>query len=205
MRIVLSVLLAMLACAQPRANVQSSIGETAVGDVRVTELANGIYAAIRTEPLSLAVNANSLFIVNSDHVVVVDAQFTRKATQENLAALRRITKKPVRFVINTHWHDDHLAGNQVYRDSFPEVRFIAHPDTRTDLIEKGRPNRDQQVKFAGPAADRFERLLHLGLGADSAATTPAEEAALTSAVRIIRRYLAENSGYRETLPDSLVA
>jgi hypothetical protein len=40
----------------------------AVGNVIVTPLGSGIYAATRTEPLGIAVNANSLFIVNDDHV-----------------------------------------------------------------------------------------------------------------------------------------
>jgi glyoxylase-like metal-dependent hydrolase (beta-lactamase superfamily II) len=175
-----------------------------VGDVTVTPLGNGVFAAIRSEPLGLAVNANSLFIVNDSDVVVVDAQFTRKATFEDLAALRRITPNPVRFVISTHWHDDHLAGDQVYQDSFPVVRFIAHPNTKADLVERGRPNREAQVRYAPAAADRIERLLGLGLGMDSAKASDAEAASLSSAVRIMRQYLAENLGYREVLPDSLV-
>jgi glyoxylase-like metal-dependent hydrolase (beta-lactamase superfamily II) len=173
-----------------------------VGHVVVSPLGSNVYAAIRSEPLGLAVNANSLFIVNDDHVVVVDAQFTREATQENIAALRRITSKPVRYVINTHWHDDHVAGNQTYRDSFPDVRFIAHANTRTDLIELGRRNRTGQVQGAPPVLDRFERLLGMGLGADSTPATDMERASLSSAVRIMRRYIAENAGYREVLPDS---
>jgi glyoxylase-like metal-dependent hydrolase (beta-lactamase superfamily II) len=174
-----------------------------VGNVVVTPLGSGVYAAIRSEPLALAVNANSLFIVNSDHVVVVDAQFTRAATLENLAALRRITTKPVRYVINTHWHDDHVAGDQVYRDTFPSVRFIAQTNTRTDLIERGRPNRSGQVAGAPPALDRFEHLLGMGLGGDSTPATAAERASLSSAIRIMRQYVAENPGYREVLPDSV--
>lgn len=173
-----------------------------VGNVVVTPLGSNIYAAIRSEPLGLAVNANSLFIVNDDHVVVVDAQFTREATQENIAALRRITSKPVRYVINTHWHDDHVAGNQTYRDTFPDARFIAHTNTRTDLIELGRRNRSGQVQGAPPALDRFDRLLGMGLGADSMLATDTERASLSSAVRIMRRYITENAGYREVLPDS---
>ena len=197
--------LALAACAQaPRGSSPETAAPIAVGNVRVTPVANGVFAAIRTEPLSLAVNSNSLFIVNSDHVVVVDAQFTREATAENIAALRTITNKPVRYVVNTHWHDDHVAGNQVYQDSFPGVRFIAHRDTRMELIDKGRPNRTGQVRGAGPAADRFARLLAMGLGGDSTPATPVESAALSSAVSIIRKYIAENEGYREVLPDSLV-
>lgn len=175
-----------------------------LGHVVVTPVGHDVYAAIRTEPLSLAVNANSLFIVTDDGVVVVDAQFTRAATLETLAALRRITSKPVRYVINTHWHDDHLAGNQVYRDSFPGVRFIAQQNTATDIVEKGRPNRGQQIQFAPAGADHFEQLLNLGLGGDSTPATPAERDALTSAVAIIRQYVVEHPGFREILPDTTV-
>ena len=176
--------------------------QVTVGNVVVTPLGSNVFAAIRTEPLGLAVNANSLFIVNDDHVVVVDAQFTRQATHENLAALRRITTKPVRYVINTHWHDDHVAGTQVYRDTFPNVRVIAHANTRVDLVEKGRTNRKQQVEFAPPALDRYEKLLAMGLGGDSTPSTETERASLSSAVRIMRQYVTENSGYREVLPDT---
>ena len=175
-----------------------------VGGVGIVPLGSGVFAAIRDEPLGLAVNANSLFIVNDSDVVVVDAQFTRQATLEDLAALRRLTPLPVSFVINTHWHDDHVAGNQVYADSFPGVRFLAQANTRTDLVERGRPNRDAQVRFAPAAADRIERMLALGLAPDSSKLVDGEGASLSSAVRIVRQYVAEHAGFREVLPDSLV-
>jgi glyoxylase-like metal-dependent hydrolase (beta-lactamase superfamily II) len=193
----------LLAACAPHTSPSPSVDQPfTLGHVIVTPLGNSVYAATRAEPLALAVNANSLFIVNDDHVVVVDAQFTREATAENIAALRRITGKPVRFVINTHWHDDHVAGNQVYRDSFPGVRFIATANTRQDLIDLGRPNRTGQVQGAPPLLDRFDRLLAMGLGADSAAATQMERESLSSAVRVMRQYIAENAGYREVLPDS---
>jgi cyclase len=201
-RLLVASALALAACA-PRAPSPSIEQPITVGNVVVSAIAPNVYAAIRSEPLGLAVNANSLFIVNDDHVVVVDAQFTREATQENIAALRRLTTKPVRFVINTHWHDDHVAGNQTYRDTFPNVRFIAHANTRTDLVERGRPNRSGQVQGAPPALDRFDRLLAMGLGADSTPATEMERASLSSASRIMRRYVAENAAYREVLPDSV--
>ncbi|MBX3174479.1 MAG: MBL fold metallo-hydrolase [Gemmatimonadaceae bacterium] len=174
-----------------------------VGDVVVTEVAPDVYAAIRQEPLGLAVNANSLFIVGDEGVVVVDAQFTRRATLENLAALRQVTGKPVRYVVHTHWHDDHVAGAQVYRDSFPGVRFLAHANTKRDMVALGRENREQQVRYAPAAADRFERLLAMGLGGDSTAVTRAEELALSSSVRIIREYVAETADFVEILPETL--
>src|SRR6185503_20486291 len=86
---------------------------------KIVKVGNGVYAAIRTEPPGLTVNANIVFIVNDDDVVVVDTTLTPGTARETIAALKRITNKPVRYVINTHWHDDHIMGNQAYREAFP--------------------------------------------------------------------------------------
>ncbi len=163
--------------------------------LELVRLGSDVYAAIRKDPLSLAVNSNSLIVVRNRDVVVVDAQFTRAATQETIAAIRRITGKPVAYVINTHWHDDHVAGDQVYRDSFPGVRFVMQENTAADLVTLGAPNRKQQVEGAPPVADRLERLLSMGLGLDSTPATPMERSALESAIRIARQYVKEAPGF----------
>jgi len=115
----------------------------------IQKLAEGVYAVMRREPAGLAVHANNVFIVNDDDVVVVDTSQSLALTKDIIAALRQITPKPVRFVINTHWHDDHYIGNQVYRDAFPGVEFIAHAATLTDYPADGVPNR-QQMKAGIP-------------------------------------------------------
>jgi glyoxylase-like metal-dependent hydrolase (beta-lactamase superfamily II) len=193
---------AMLACGGAPA-VTATDG-TQFPNTEVVRLDQGVYAAVRREPLGLAVNANSLLLVRDTDVVVVDAQFTRAATRETIAALRTITDKPVRYVITTHWHDDHVAGNQVYRDSFPGVRFVMHANTAADLVAVGAPNRTATVEGAPPLADRYERLLGMGLGIDSTPASPAESASVTSAIRIIRAYIAEDSGYRAIPADDTV-
>jgi glyoxylase-like metal-dependent hydrolase (beta-lactamase superfamily II) len=132
--------------------------------------------------------------------VVVDAQFTRAATLEVLAALRRITPKPVRYVVNTHWHDDHVFGNQVYRDSFPDVQFIAQDNTREDLATLGRTNRQGQVSGGPGALSAFQSLLDHGLALDSSRASPSDSAAMLSTISIARQYLAEMAEFRETLP-----
>jgi cyclase len=92
----------------------------------VVKVADGIYAALRKEPPGFAVESNSVFIVCEEDVIVVDAQSNYASTREVLAALRGVTNKPVRYVINTHWHDDHIVGNRVYAEAFPGLEFIAH-------------------------------------------------------------------------------
>ncbi len=183
----------------PQGNLRNGLSFAVADSVHRVDLAsfgNGVYAAIRREPLGLAVNANSMIVVGSEAVLVVDAQFTREATLETLKAIRSVTTKPVRYVVNTHWHDDHLAGNQVYRDSFPEVQFVMHENTRADVVSLGGPNREGTRGGAPPLIARYDRLLASGLGADSLPVSNGERESLSSALRIIKQYLAEQSSFR---------
>ena len=175
-----------------------------VSHFHVETLADGVYAVVRDDPIGFGQNANSLVVVGDRDVVVVDAQFTRAATLQTIAAIRRLTPKPVAYVINTHWHDDHLAGDQVYRDSFPNVRFVMHANTQADLVALGRPNRAQQLEGAPPYMNHIEHLLSLGLGGDSTPVSPDERAALTAALGIVREYIAEAPGFREMAADDTV-
>lgn len=107
------------------------------GGFDVQKLDDGVYAVVRKEPPGFAFESNSVFIIGASDVVVVDSQSNFIATRAVLAALRNLTDKPVRYVINTHWHFDHVTGNQVYREAFPGVQFIAHTSMREDLLTLG--------------------------------------------------------------------
>ncbi|MBV9880337.1 MAG: MBL fold metallo-hydrolase [Gemmatirosa sp.] len=179
---------ALLGAAQPPRNYD------------LQQVGDGVYALVRRDPEAFANNANSLIVVGDRDVIVVDAQFTRAATLETLAAIRGLTRKPVRYVVDTHWHDDHAAGNQVYRDTFPAVEFVAQANTREDLATLGAENRKGQLAAVKPYVARLRRLLAQGLGGDSTPTTARERAALESTIAIAERYAAEAPGFRETLP-----
>ncbi|HKS27175.1 MAG TPA: MBL fold metallo-hydrolase [Pyrinomonadaceae bacterium] len=107
----------------------------------VQKLSEGVYAVVRREPPGLMFDANNLFIIGERDVIVVDSNFSLASTREVLAALKKLTDKPVRYVVNTHWHDDHITGNQVYRDAFPSVEFIGHESAVRDMAETGAKNR----------------------------------------------------------------
>ena len=63
--------------------------------------------------------------------------------REDIAQIRQWTDKPVRYLLNTHFHDDHHNGNKTYMDAFPALAIIAHEETRKDmdLIEPGNVER----------------------------------------------------------------
>lgn len=115
-------LAALAACLLPGLLGAAITGE----EFSVTRLADTVFAIVRNDPPGFAVESNSGFVVCANQVVVIDAQSNDATTSRVLAAIRRHTDKPVRYVINTHWHDDHIVGNRIYRDAFPSVQFIAN-------------------------------------------------------------------------------
>lgn len=86
----------------------------------------GVYAAI-DGPHHMA-GSNAGFVIGDDGVLVVDAFFTAEAAKALVGAIRRLTPKPIRYVVNTHYHLDHTGGDQVFRDAGAII--IAHRNVR---------------------------------------------------------------------------
>src|SRR3954454_7643173 len=81
---------------------------------RLQQVASGVYAAIDLEARS---GANAGFVIGDDGVAVIDSFQYPKAAARLLAEIRRLTPLPVRYLINTHHHIDHVAGNGVFRSA----------------------------------------------------------------------------------------
>jgi len=58
--------------------------------------------------------ANAGFVVGDDGVLVIDSFENETAAKALLAQIRTLTKQPIKFVVNTHYHLDHVAGNRVF-------------------------------------------------------------------------------------------
>ena len=111
---------AMLAVAGPAAAQASPLPFT------LKQLAPGVYAAIDGPEHKAGSNAG--FVIGDDGVLVVDALFTPDAARALVAEIRRLTPKPIRYVVNTHYHADHSGGDQVLRDAGAII--IAHRNVR---------------------------------------------------------------------------
>ncbi|GAB3251332.1 MBL fold metallo-hydrolase [Chitinimonas naiadis] len=133
----------------------------------LVKLTDGVYATARKELPGFAVESNSVFIINEQDVVVVDAQSNLAATREVVAALRTLTDKPVRYVVNTHWHDDHIVGNAIYQEQYPGVEFIGHAKARHYLQDAGlkareRFHRDDIPQFSAMLRESLKQGKTLG-------------------------------------------
>lgn len=127
----------------------------------VEPVAPGDYAHFGQVALTTPENAGDIanlgVIVGDDAVAVVDTGGSVEVGRALLEAIRRLTGKPVRYVINTHEHPDHVFGNAAF--AAPGVTFVGHHNLPQELEARGpfylRSFRDQ----LGPAAIAEVRII----------------------------------------------
>ena len=99
------------------------------------KVADGVYAAV-AEP-AYKVNSNTAIIESDDGLMVVDTHSKPSAARVIVEQLREMTSKPVRYVVNTHFHWDHWHGNEVYPAAYPGAEIVTNQLTREAMVRKG--------------------------------------------------------------------
>jgi glyoxylase-like metal-dependent hydrolase (beta-lactamase superfamily II) len=94
------------------------------GAHRFEKVADGIFYA--TASGTMSVGSNSPIIVSGDEALVIDSETSPAAGRALVADVKAVTPKPVRVVVDSHYHYDHAFGNQVFG---PEVEIIGHDNT----------------------------------------------------------------------------
>ena len=163
------------------------------GDARfdVTKVADGVYAAVAAP--AYKVNCNTAIIESDDGVVIVDTHSKPSAARVIVDRIRAITPKPVRYVINTHFHWDHWHGNEVYPKAYPGAEIVTNQITREAMRQKGLKRIDDHRRQVPAEIARLEADL-------AAAGAPAERQRLAADVRLAKAYLAEVRTLQPALP-----
>lgn len=118
---------------------------------KIKKINEGVYMAYRTEPLRKFVEGNVTIIINEKDVILVDGGGSSTSAKNIIAEVKKLTRNPIRYVINTHPHADHTLGNGEYIKSIPGVEIISHSYTQKNV-------RDNQPAYIESFSKNFEEL-----------------------------------------------
>ena len=143
---------------------------------QIFTLTDGVYVIRHKDPFPGWVHGNTTVIVGERQVLVVDSCQTLSAAQEDIQQIRKWTNKPVGFLLNTHWHQDHNGGNKAYLDAFPAIAIVAHSETRA-MTDRTSPNlRADMLKQAKDLQTQLRKRLESGKGPDGDPLTDQKKA-----------------------------
>ena len=156
------------------------------------EIVGGVWAAIAPGTNGVAVS-NAAIIDLGDKTVVVDTFMTRRAAEEMAAEVLRLTGRAPYLVVNSHWHTDHVGGNQAFAD----VPIVGTRRMLELIMEDAPSTRDQFVARAEAIATAAANLA-------ASASTPEEESQAEGTMALAEALTADADGYQLTLPDLLI-
>jgi glyoxylase-like metal-dependent hydrolase (beta-lactamase superfamily II) len=86
--------------------------------------------------LNSIVSGNVIAVIGDESVLVFDSGHHPLVTRRIVADLGRLTDRPVKYLVVSHWHDDHWVGNSEFADRYPGLQVIAHEFTARLMDER---------------------------------------------------------------------
>jgi glyoxylase-like metal-dependent hydrolase (beta-lactamase superfamily II) len=137
--------------------------------IEIKAIGPGVYAAL--DGADHRAGSNAGFIIGDNGVLVIDSFFNPEATRAMVAEIHKLTPQPIRYVVNTHYHIDHVAGDQVLRDAGAviiaqsHVRAWIHADNLHLLGDRVTPALKAQIAALPEPDIDVDRDLTIWLGA----------------------------------------
>lgn len=156
---------------------------------RMEKINDHVYAFIGSDPTLDWVDGNSYAILTDDGVFVVDSHQPPIVAEANIAEIRKVTDKPIKYLLNTHWHGDHNTGNFVFKREYPGIQIIAHTKTREILTRRmpqwvDEARNGEYTKYI----NMFDSLLAVGKGFSGRALNATDSLRLRKCNELLHRY-----------------
>ncbi len=178
----LCVVLAILSFAVP------AFAEEPLFDLN--EVADGVYIALAR--LKHGVISNAAVIILEDGVLIVDTHSRPSTAYSLIDQIKTVTDKPVRWVVNTHFHADHFRGNAAYLQTYPQgLEIISSESARQSILNRGLPRIKADISRQNKRIESVKREL-----ADTTDPDRQDE---------LKQNISQSEQYREELKDMLPA
>jgi cyclase len=208
--ILIAIVIAVaIGSAQPYAS-RTAAAPKAEDDFQLIKVADGVYAAI-AKPGGLA-SGNTGFVIGDEGVLIFDTFFTPAALEELIAEIQVLTKLPIKFAVNSHYHLDHTGGNQVLVargvpiiahdnvlkwQTTKNKRFLQTPEElqkrRADAVKQLSEIPEEQKDKRAPLERQIRRF-------DAMMTIKLTNPTVTFGSGIVRLYLGKREVVLATLP-----
>ena len=166
----------------------------------VKQVAPGVWGLIVKQGTTLAVS-NAAVIELGDKALVVDSHLTPSAAREASRIIAALTgNKPVRYLVNTHWHPDHVQGNSTYSMAFPAaIDIVSHVNTRRDILAREIPFIQDQKKILPTQIADMKQQLAIGM-TEGKPMTDAQKNQLQNRIKQAETLLSEIQNLEISLP-----
>ncbi len=126
------------------------VGSNAMAELQLQKISDSVYSYVGVPEGSPGnvFSANAGIVIGNDAVLVVDTLTSADEGKILLDKIKQITDKPIRYVVNTHYHLDHALGNNVFADQGAII--IGHSNCRKSLIKKEDHVTSDPVSFGLP-------------------------------------------------------
>ncbi|MBX7150330.1 MBL fold metallo-hydrolase [bacterium] len=163
----------------------------------VSKIADGIYMIRHKDSPDGFPQGNTTVIIGDREVFVVDACYLPSSAKEDIAQIQQWTNKPVRYLLNTHWHFDHTMGNGTYAEAFPSITIIAHQETCKQM-EGYNPGWFQRFPNR---ADLFKKYVETGKDANGNPLSEQDKKDYTSFIAGIEPVWQEFKKIKDRMPN----
>jgi glyoxylase-like metal-dependent hydrolase (beta-lactamase superfamily II) len=169
------------------------------GRVTTHKLADGVYLFTTTPYADVGFCGNVIAIIGRDSVLVFDSGAIPSTARTIVAEIAKLSHRPVRYLVNSHWHWDHWGGNEVFLARYPGLQIITHAKNM-QMMQDVEPRWNAKglshdlPEFVHDFETRVTADRQKGIATDKLAT---EEARL----RMDREFLSEKQVLKKTYPN----
>ena len=168
---------------------------------QTVEAAPGVLAFIAAGTSGPIPSGNVVAVIGEEAVLVVDSGRFPTLARRMVAEIRKRTDKPVRYLVHTHWHLDHIVGDAAFREAYPGMVFVSTGFTRRKIAEKQIPYVRDIAKTDAEYAEGLRQYVEGGKRRDGTPIPENVKAYLRQQIADIGLETAEVAGVELAVPN----